>query len=412
MSDRCTEPGLMPLSVGLHRLLGNIQPIMGLDDMPLKQALGHILAEPLYSDIDVPPFRNSYMDGYALRAADSQTESSFDVIGTSWAGKPFVGEISRNQCIRIFTGAKVPDSADCVVMQEHVDRHDNIIGLKNPVQVNDNVRFPGDDLKKGQILFEPGRRLQPADLGVIASAGHSTVKVHRIPRVAFFSTGDELMPADAPLGDGQIHDSNRYLLFGLLTDLGVTCTDLGVIPDRAEAVEAALLNAATDHDVIISSGGASVGDADFIVGSIQKLGQINFWKLAMKPGKPLVAGKIQGAHFFGLPGNPVSVMVNFCQVVRPALLKLMGAIDLFPIRVPARLTQSIQKQPGRMEFQRGLTTLRPDGLWVEPTGNQGSHILSSVSRADCFIILEQDNDGMASGDTVLIEFFQGPMHKG
>lgn len=409
MSDHCSEPGLMTLQQGLDTLLGSLEPSTQTESVPIAQALNRILAQDIQSAVEIPPFRNSYMDGYALQSAYGAEGQTLQVVGTSWAGRPYNGAIEPGQCIRIFTGAKVPDWADCVIMQEHVTVDGDQITLHRSIASQDNLRYPGDDVKPGQHLFDAGHRLGAADLGVLASIGCERVEVTDLPRVAFFSTGDELVAVDQALGDGQIHDSNRYLLTGLLAELGLPYTDLGVVPDRAEAVESALVAAAKSHAVILSSGGASVGDADFIVDSIRKLGQLDFWKLAMRPGKPLVVGRIQNARFFGLPGNPVSVFVNFMQVVKPALFKLMGAKQLFPLRIPARSSSALRKEPGRMEFQRGHAYIKADGLWVESTGNQGSHVLSSVSRANCLIVLDQDAADVAAGDTVQIEFFQNPL---
>lgn len=409
MKDACSEPGIRTVDQALADVMALIQPIQETESIALKDALGRVLAEDVQSELDVPGFRNSYMDGYALRHADHLKQATLTVVGTSWAGRPFVGAIKENECVRIFTGARVPDSADCVVMQEHVTREDDRITIHRALQPEDNLRYPGDDIQCGQTILHSGHRLQAADLGLLASVGHAQVTAYRQPRIAFLSTGDELVPVEQSLGEGQIHDSNRYLLFGLLRDLGVEATDLGIIPDQSEVLERTLQQAARDHDIIITSGGASVGDADYIARLIRKLGHMDFWKIAMRPGKPQVVGQIGNARLFGLPGNPVSVMVNFCQIVRPAILHMMGCRERFPYRIRAQAACHIAKVPGRMEFQRGTLSLEDGALRVRPTGHQGSHVLSSVSRANCFIVLELDSAGVEAGETVQIELFKGPL---
>jgi len=343
------------------------------------------------------------MDGYALHADDNESPS-LKVVGTSWAGKPYIGTIAHGECVRVFTGAYVPDCCDCVVMQESVNRDGDSIELTRWPTRNENIRNVADDTAIDQELLPQGTLLKAADIGVLASCGIADVNVFKAITVGFFSTGDELVSMGSELKLGQIYDSNRYTLHALLTEAGAKPIDMGVIPDTPEAVEEALLAASKHCDVIITSGGVSVGEADFITDVINKIGRIDLWKIAIKPGKPLVFGSINKAAFFGLPGNPVSVHITFQQIVLPALKKLMGhALTKAPLTLQAITTQNINKQPGRVEFQRGIAENINGKLFVQSTGNQGSHVLSSMSKANCLIILEQNSNDVEKGQTVNIQ---------
>jgi molybdopterin molybdotransferase len=405
------DPNSMPVARArdfIHRFLS---PVQGTLRVPLRSALGRVLAEDILSPVDVPSHRNSAMDGWAMRGADlaADREATLAEIGVSFAGKPFGGRVGPGQCVRIMTGGVVPEGADTVVMQERAKAQAKLITFAAGQRTGQNVREAGEDLKRGSVALKRGRLVRPAELGLIASLGIGEVAVYRPLRVAFFSTGDELKGVGTPLGEGEIYDSNRYTLHGMLARLGCEVLDMGVVRDDPEALERAFAQAAASADVVITSGGVSVGEADFVKGMLGKLGEVVFWKIAMKPGRPLAYGKIGGAHFFGLPGNPVSVMVTFYQFVRDALLVLMGADPVAPVPTfTATCTTKLKKAPGRTEFQRGVLARGADGtLTVHPTGEQGSGILKSMSDANCFIILGDDTGNVEPGTTVQVQLLEG-----
>ncbi len=316
----------LPLAEALDRVLNEVSPISDRELLPIRQALGRVLAADVRSENDVPAHTNSAMDGYALAADDlsNDGQTSLSVIGTALAGRPFDGQASRGDCVRIMTGATIPDGTDTVVMQERVTRDDDTATIDGSHVKGENVRYAGEDIEAGSIALTTGTLLDPAHIGLLASVGVAETEVLRKPRVAFFSTGDELREVGQKLEAGQIHDSNRYTLFGMLERLGVEINDLGVVPDRNQDLERAFRLASESADVIITSGGVSVGEADYVMGVFEQFGQIDFWSVAIKPGRPTVFGKMGNALFFGLPGNPVSVMATFYQIVQPALRKLSG----------------------------------------------------------------------------------------
>ena len=409
LPDLCAEPShSLSLDEALARILESLAPVAGIERVPLQWALGRVLAENVSAPFDLPPFPNSAMDGYALRHRDIEPygEIGLEVAGTSFAGRPYAGNVDVGQCVRIFTGAAMPADADTVVMQEHVSRDADRIRLTRPVRLRANVRPAGDEVHGGERLLGQGRRLQAADLGVLASAGVGEVSATRKLRVAFFSTGDELRPLGEVLGLGQIHDSNRHTLRGLLQCSAIEPIDLGLVRDDPAELRKTLLDASAQADVIITSGGVSVGDADFVTGALAELGRVGFWKVAVKPGKPFAFGRIGQSWFFGLPGNPVAVMVIFLQLVRPALLRLMGAEARPPLRLAAVCRSDLKKSPGRMEFQRGVFAVDgKGGLEVTGIAAQGSHQLLGLSRANCFIVLPVENAGVQAGDSVVVEPF-------
>jgi len=377
----------------------------------VRDALGRVVAEDILSPVNVPSHRNSAMDGWAVRGADLKagSESTLAEIGVAFAGKPFAGKVGAGQCVRIMTGGVVPEGADTVVMQERAKAEGKAITFAPGQKTGQNVREAGEDLQAGAVALRRGRIVRPAELGLVASLGIGEVAVNRRLRVAFFSTGDELKGIGTALGEGEIYDSNRYTLYGMLTRLGCEVLDMGVVRDDPAAIERAFGEAAANADVVITSGGVSVGEADFVKSILGKLGEVVFWKIAMKPGRPLAYGKLGGAHFFGLPGNPVSVMVTFYQFVRDALLVLMGADPVEPVPTfMATCTQRLKKAPGRTEFQRGILTRGADGaLSVRPTGEQGSGILKSMSDANCFIILGDATGNVEPGATVEVQLMEG-----
>ncbi|HHJ15004.1 MAG TPA: molybdopterin molybdenumtransferase MoeA [Gammaproteobacteria bacterium] len=409
-SDCCTDPSQKLLSVeqGRQRILDAVSCIGQPEQASLREALDRILAQDVVSNVDVPPFANSAMDGYALRHGDcADGEIELRVMGESFAGHPFAGQLGPGECVRIMTGAPVPPGADSVLMQEQVQREgDRIRFDASRLRAGDNVRHAGEDSRAGQTVLEAGTRLGPAELGLLASVGVAEVSVYRPLRVAFFSTGDELVSLGTPLGPGQIYDSNRYTLHGLLRRAGVELHDLGVIPDTREAVRAAFSQAGAMADLVLTSGGVSVGEADYVTDTLRELGQIDFWRMAMKPGKPLAFGHIGQAVFFGLPGNPVSAMVTFWQFVLPAIRKMGGEKPRPPLVIQARCRDQLRKAPGRMEFQRGILAPDPDGGWsVSTTGLQGSHVMRSMTLANCFILLEAENAGVEAGSIVRVQPF-------
>jgi molybdopterin molybdotransferase len=386
-----------------------LTPISGVAKRPIRSALGRVLAEDIISPVNVPAHRNSAMDGWAVRFSDlSDNAGPLEEVGASFAGKPYIGTVGPKQCVRIFTGGVVPVECDTVIMQERAKADGKLIIFFAGAKLGQNVRQAGEDLTQGAVALAKGRIVRPAELGLIASLGISEIAVVRPLRVAFFSTGDELVSIGAPLGEGEIYDSNRYTLFGMLAKMGIEAIDMGVVRDDPAILENAFRDAANIADVVITSGGVSVGEADFVKTLLGKLGEVVFWKIAMKPGRPLAYGKIQNAHFFGLPGNPVSVMVTFYQFVRDALLTLQGVSPL-PVQplLKAVCTSPIKKAPGRTEFQRGVLYLE-DGVWkVRTTGEQGSGILKSMSDANCFIMLHDHIGNVEAGATVDVQILEG-----
>jgi molybdopterin molybdotransferase len=407
------DPNSMPVAKARELIRGFLAPMTAIERVHVRSALGRVLAQDVVSPIAVPGHDNSAMDGYAVRFGDLKpvAETVLKRVGESFAGKPWPGAIGAGECVRIFTGGVMPRGADSVVMQERAVEDANGVRVAPGAvaKAGQNRRFAGEDLKAGQVVFRSGQRIHPAELGMIASLGIGEISVFRKLRVAFFSTGDELKSVGTPLAAGEIYDSNRYTLHGMLTRLDCDVIDMGVVEDVPEKLEHAFAAAAAAADVVITSGGVSVGEADYVKQLLDKLGEVLFWKIAMKPGRPLAYGKIGGAHFFGLPGNPVSVMVTFYQFVRDALLILQGQRDVAPLptfKVP--LSAPIRKVPGRTEFQRGIMTANSDGAWtVRTTGDQGSGILSSMSQANCFIILGSDTGNVAAGELVDVQLLEG-----
>ncbi|VAX12929.1 Molybdopterin molybdenumtransferase [hydrothermal vent metagenome] len=402
---------LMTLDQALEQILASITPIESVETQAIMDAFGHILAESIHSPLNVPPYQNSAMDGYAVRGADlpAHGDTTLELIGTSWAGTPFANEVGEKQCVRIMTGAKMPEGADTVIMQEDVQKTEQQITIGDEHRGGQHVRHIGEDIRKGEEVLQPGKLLKAAELGLLASLGIAEVQVRRPLKAAFFSTGDELCAIGEPLQEGQIYDSNRYTIFGMLKGLGVEIHDLGVIRDQREEVEAAFSRAAELADIVFTSGGVSVGDADFVKQTLEKLGTVNLWKIAMKPGKPLAFGRIGNAYFFGLPGNPVSAMATFYQVALPALHKLMGKTPEPPLRLKLRCLDKLKKKPGRLDFQRGILQYDGDELVVRGVGAQGSHILSSMSRANCFIILSAEQGTVEIGSKVEVQPFSSLM---
>ncbi len=401
------DPNSMPVEQARQLIKQFLSPVTETEIVRVQDALHRTLAVDVLSPMNVPPHDYSSMDGYAVRHADlNSTSNKLKKIGSSLAGHAFVGTVAAGECVRIMTGALIPDGCDSVVMQEQVMADGDNIEIGSGHKCGQNIRLVGEDIQKGAVVLARGQLIRPVEMGLLASLGFAEISVYRKLKIAIFSTGDELTQPGNKLNDGQIYDSNRYTLLGLLTELGVDIVDMGNIRDDKETLRAALLQASHSSDVIISSGGASVGEADFIKALLDEIGEVVFWKLAMKPGRPLAYGKIGACHFFGLPGNPVAVMVTFLQFVRNSLWVLMGQHPKPAFSFQAICTTPIRKAAGRTEYQRGILTQGDDGLWlVQTTGEQGSGILSSMSRANCFIVLPVEQGNVDKGSVVQVQLF-------
>ena len=405
------DPNSMPVAKAREFIARFLTPVAVVERLHIRAALGRVLAEDVVSPLAVPSHDNSAMDGYAVRFADLKAdgEVTLQVAGTAFAGAPFQDAVNTGACVRIMTGAVMPASCDTIVMQEHVKAAGGSVTVGGGHRQYQHLRRAGEDLKTGQVALKRGELLRPAEIGLIASLGIGEIAAFRRLRVAFFSTGDELRSIGTPLGAGQIYDSNRYTIHGMLTRLDCEVIDMGVVRDDPKLLEQAFDEAARCADVVITSGGVSVGEADFVKDLLERMGEVVFWKIAMKPGRPLAYGRIGNTHFFGLPGNPVSVMVTFYQFVRDALLKLSGrdplpALPTFKVQC----TSALKKAPGRTEFQRGVLTQDTAGNWsVRVTGEQGSGILRSMTEANCFIILPTDQGNVAAGTLVDVQVMDG-----
>jgi molybdopterin molybdotransferase len=394
-------------------------------DVPLHLALGRVVAKDIISPISVPPHDNSAMDGYAFHSSafsgcnDGDGILELAIIGKALAGKAWGGVVGANQCVQITTGAVMPDGCDTVVPSELVTfAGSNIRFAHKSLFAGDNRRKAGEDLMQGSIALSAGSTIAPAALGLIASLGIATVPVFRRLRVAYFSTGDEILSLGEPLREGAIYDSNRYTMFGMLTKLGVSIVDLGIVPDDKEALEATFHKASSSADVVITSGGVSVGEADHTKTTMRTLGDVEFWRIAMRPGRPMAVGTLKRADgskavLFGLPGNPVAVMVTFLALVRPALLQMMGVSQAEAKPRPmlqAKSAQAIRKKAGRTEYQRGIVSTHANGeLVVQTTGSQGSGVLSSMVQANGLIVLAHEQGDVAAGDTVSVMMFEGAL---
>lgn len=392
-----------------------VEPVRETEDLPLFHALDRVLAQDVISPVSVPPHDNSAMDGYAFAGAQLRADAPLTLqpVGTALAGKAWAGQVGPGQCVRIMTGAIMPTGLDTVVPQEFVQQSGEQITIPaGLLQPGDNRRFKGEDVMQGQPALRAGTRLSPAALGLAASLGIPTVQVWRRLKVAYFSTGDEILSLGEAPREGAVYDSNRYTVFGLLTRLGIEVLDYGVVGDEPQKLEATFRRAAAEADAIITSGGVSVGEADHTKTMMKQLGDVAFWRIAMRPGRPMAVGRItSGTHpcvLFGLPGNPVAVMVTFLAFVRPALLKMMGCQAAPAPLLRARSLEPMRKKPGRTEYQRGRVSTAPDGtLQVCTTGNQGSGVLSSMVQGNGLIVLHHHQGNVAVGDEVDVMMFDG-----
>ena len=411
-SPSCADPfdtESISTAEALQHIAAKITTITEHETLPIRQCLERVCFEAVTSPFDVPGHANSAMDGYALAYDDIKAEgiSEFTLAGSAYAGIEFSGSCASGQCVRIMTGAVIPDGTDTVIMQEQAE-----IGEQGQIRIDanhrrgENIRYAGEDIAQGQVVIDRGETINPANLGVLASLGIGELKVYRKTVVAFFSTGDELVSIGESLEKGKIYDSNRYTLYGMLSRADIELLDLGVIKDEPGSIRQALLDAADKADLIITTGGVSVGEADYIKPVLQEIGDMALWKIAIKPGRPLTFGKINDCLFMGLPGNPVAVMVTFSLFVNPCLQLLSGTKARSPTRLRAICADSLRKKPGRLEIQRGIASRDNDNQWhVGKTGKQGSGILTSMSKANCFIILDENNAGVSPGDEVDIEMF-------
>jgi molybdopterin molybdotransferase len=406
------DPDALPVAKANEVIRGFVKPVAGIEKLAVRAALGRVLAKDIVSPINVPSHDNSAMDGYAVRSDDLiMGEVALVEIGTAYAGKTFAGEVRRGECVRVMTGAVMPAGTDTVVIQEAVIAEGRRIAIPPGQKAGQNRRLAGEDLRKGKPALHAGRMLRPADIGLIASLGVGEVSVRRRLKVAFFSTGDELVSVGKKLKAGEVYDSNRYTLWGMLQRLGCEVIDLGVVRDDPRKLEAAFHRAAAGADAVVTSGGVSVGEADFTKQMMAKLGEVVFWKIAMRPGRPMAFGRVRArgrsAYLFGLPGNPVAVMVTFYHFVRGALLTMMGRSDTDLPLLRVKSQAAMRKKPGRTEYQRGILELK-NGEWsVRLTGAQGSGILRSMSEANCFVVLGHEQGNVNAGDYVEVMVMDG-----
>lgn len=408
-NSKHSDNSLLSVEQAVLHIRSALHPLEGNETCSIMDAWQRIVAAPVISPLNVPPHANSAMDGYAIKATDLPSSGSItlSVTGEAFAGNPFNGTLNPGQAIRIMTGAVIPDGADTVLMQEKVERNGETITVETGHKAGENVRHVGEDIRQGAEVLVPGKKIGAAEMGLLASLGIGEITVKRKLRVATFSTGDELCSIGEQPQEGQIFDSNRYSLAGMLRTLNIEHIDMGVVRDNPAAIKNAFEHAATTSDVVISSGGVSVGDADYVKQIIDSLGHVEFWKIRMKPGKPLAFGRLGTAVFFGLPGNPVSVMATFYEIVQPSLRLLQGEECDKPLQIRVKCLDRL-KSPARMDFQRGILDYDEQGeLLVHSTGEQGSHVLSSMSKANCFIVLPDECRMVEPGEWVEVQPFKG-----
>jgi len=398
---------MLTIEQALEQMLAAIPTPTKTETLSLNQATNRICAEDIISPINVPSFDNSAMDGYAVRLKDLEQSLTLSVAGKSFAGNPFSGEWQAQSAVRIMTGAMIPEGADAVVMQEDVTVNtDGSVTFSTLPKPNQNIRRIGEDVKQGDVVLHKGTQLSAVSLPLLASLGIANVTVHPRLKVAVLSTGDELVPVGKPLAQGQIYDTNRFAVKLMLEKLDCEILDFGILPDNPAQFEQAFIDAQAQADLVITSGGVSVGEADFTKNVLEKVGTVNFWKLAIKPGKPFAFGKLEHAWFCGLPGNPVSALVTFYQLVQPVIAKLSGKKYQRPQQLPAIAATNMKKAVGRLDFQRGFYHVNQQGqIEVQPVGFQGSHLFSAFVKANCFIVLEQERGNVNTGETVTIEPF-------
>lgn len=396
----CNEPQLIPVQDAIARMQMTVQPVSDTETVPLHALLDRVTDVPVYAGFNVPGYDNSAMDGYAMRVQDAG--QPLVLVGQSLAGHAFETELQPNQCVRITTGATIPTGADAVVMQENIELSGEFVkALKTPSS-GENIRRAGEDITQGQEVFPPGYRFGPVDIALLASLGLSEATVKRRLKVAVLSTGDELTPPGQPLKDGHIYDSNRYGLTAILQRLNVEILDEGLIPDQPDLIRAAFERAGSEADVIISSGGVSVGDTDFVKDILNELGEIGFWKVAIKPGKPFAFGHLGKAVFFGLPGNPVSSVVTLHQLALPILRTMAGEAPEPPLQLTAKAVSGFKKRPGRQDFQRATLGCVDGENQIDSNGAQGSGVLTSFQGANAYAVLEVERGQVNPGEMVSV----------
>jgi molybdopterin molybdotransferase len=404
MNDVCNAPGLLPIKAALENIASSMTAIKEHETLDILDSVDRVLYCDITSKINVPAHNNSAMDGYALCINDNNLV--YEQVGTVHAGDTFEGTLVAGECVRIMTGAAIPAGANAVVMQEKTSVNNTCITINSTPAINENIRFAGEDIAINQVVLKAGVKLKPVDIGLLASIGIGETTVVRALKVAVFSTGNELTYPGEPLRKGAIYESNRAVLITSLKKLGVQVIDLGIIPDDKALIKLAFASANEQADAIISSGGVSVGDADYTKEVLNEIGNIEFWKIAMKPGKPFAFGQLSDSYFFGLPGNPVSATITFNQLVIPALQALSGDTNTpANMRFSATNTCLIKKRPGRTDFQRGIASMSHSGeLTVSPLAKQGSGVLSSISQANCLIVLPAESGSLEANNLVEIEF--------
>jgi len=401
--NKAKQNALLPVEDALAYLIAKTNAVSDTETIALSDALNAILAKDVFSPFPVPNYTNSAMDGYAFKAGEWDGQSELPVCGESFAGNPYTGEIPAGHCIRITTGAQLPDDCDSVVIQENVTRRQQSISINSSVERGDNIRLAGSDLQQGERVLSAGTRINAIHIGLLASLGLAELCVYRKITVGVFSTGDELVPVGQTLEKGQVFDSNRLLLIAMLSSLRLQVKDYGLLADEPEAIERVLRQAAEECDAIITSGGVSVGDADYTGELLHRLATVQFHKVALKPGKPFAFGKLNNAYIFGLPGNPVSSAVSFQQLALPALRRLMGERCKPDLALTVRCDSALRKHPGRTEFQRGILSLDEHGqLCVQTTGPQSSAVFSSMAKANCYIRLGHERGNVSAGELVQV----------
>ena len=401
------DPNALDENQAISKIVKSVMPIRETETINIKNAVNRSSASNIKAEISIPSFKNSAMDGYAVNLAGLKKNNyKLTEIATSLAGKPYNKNLKKNETVRVMTGALVPDNSDAVIMKEMTQTNDQLICFSTNVKKNQNIRFIGEDIKKGQIILKKGDDINYSAISILSSLGVEKVKVIRKPIVNFFSTGDELIRTGGKLKLGQIYDSNRYLLHGLLSKLPVKIKDLGIVKDKRSAIMTKLTHAAKSSDIIISTGGVSVGDADFIKDALEEIGKVNFWKISIKPGRPLAFGKIKNSLFFGLPGNPVSAAVTFQLFVMPAINKIMSKRKCANIIIKAITKTELRKKPGRTEYKRAILSEKNGKYFVESSGLQGSNIMLSLLKANCFIRLSSEVRSIKSNSIVEVIPFQ------
>jgi molybdopterin molybdotransferase len=403
LSDDCFAFGgtLLGVDAALALIAERVTAVVGDETLSLAPAAGRVLVHDLVAGTNVPPHANSAVDGYAIVHADllPDQDTVLPVTGRAAAGHPLGRAIERGEAIRIFTGAAMPDGADTVMMQEDCEVRGGKVTLKPGIKKGANRRHAGEDVAAGEVALPAGRRLRPADLGLAAALGHNRLTVRQPLRVALMSTGDEVREPGAALPPGMIYDANRVMLASLLSGLGCAVSDFGIRPDRAGALADTLTAAADQHDLIVTSGGVSTGEEDHVRAAIEKLGRIDFWRLAIKPGRPVALGQVKGVPLLGLPGNPVAAALTFAILGRALILRLAGAVEPKPRTFPVQVDFAYKKRPGRQEYVRASLYREGGALIARKYPKDGAGILSSIVRSDGFVIIDEAVDGLKCGAT-------------